>query len=145
MTRSASAPSSRGRVAGKVAVVTGGGSGIGRATALTLAREGASVVVADIDASRGRSVAAEITAAGGRALAQRVDVSVEADVVATMEAATAAFGALHVLHNNAAITDPAHQGRDGTVVDLDAAVWDGTMAVDVGGADVVLQARRAPT
>jgi NAD(P)-dependent dehydrogenase (short-subunit alcohol dehydrogenase family) len=123
-----------GRLAGKVAAVTGGGSGIGRATALTLAREGAAVVIADLDAGRASTVAAEIITAGGRALAQPADVSVEEDVIAMLDAAVSGFGALHVLHNNAAITDPAHQSRDGNVVELDAEVWDRTMAVDLRGA-----------
>ena len=65
-------------------------------------------------------MAAAINADGGRALAQRTDVSVEADVVAMIDAAVSGFGGLHVLHNNAAITDPAHQVRDTDVVNLDA-------------------------
>jgi NAD(P)-dependent dehydrogenase (short-subunit alcohol dehydrogenase family) len=122
-----------GRVAGKVAVVTGSASGIGRVTASTLAREGAAVVIADIDSDGAREVAETINAAGGRALAQRTDVCVEADVVAMIDAAVSAFGGLHVLHNNAAITDPAHQVRDTNVVNLDAEVWDRTMMIDLRG------------
>jgi NAD(P)-dependent dehydrogenase (short-subunit alcohol dehydrogenase family) len=122
-----------GRVAGKVAVVTGSASGIGRVTALTLAREGAAVVIADIDKPGAERVAAEITAAGGRALAQPTDVCVEGDVKAMIDAAVSAFGGIHVLHNNAAITDPKHQVRDTNVVNLDAEVWDRTMMIDLRG------------
>jgi NAD(P)-dependent dehydrogenase (short-subunit alcohol dehydrogenase family) len=122
-----------GRVAGKVAVVTGSASGIGRVTALTLAREGAAVVLADIDEQGAQRVANEIAADGGRALAQRTDVSVEDDVKAMVDAAVSAFGGIHVLHNNAAITDPRHQVRDTNVVGLDAEVWDRTMMIDLRG------------
>lgn len=122
------------RVAGKVAIVTGGASGIGRATAETLAREGARVVIADLDADRARGVASAITAAGGMAISVRTDVSQEADIAAMVDATVSTFGALHVLHNNAAITDPAHQSRDASLLDLDVDVWDATMAVDLRGA-----------
>jgi NAD(P)-dependent dehydrogenase (short-subunit alcohol dehydrogenase family) len=131
------APSDRrrghGRVEGKVAVVTGGASGIGRATAETLAREGAAVVIADIDGERAESVAAGINAEGGVAVAVTADVSVEADVVTMVDCAMDSFGRLDVLHNNAAITDPAHQARDASLVDLDVEVWERTLAVDLRG------------
>ncbi|HEY2301991.1 MAG TPA: SDR family oxidoreductase [Acidimicrobiales bacterium] len=122
-----------GRVGGKVAVVTGSASGIGRVTAVTLAREGAAVVIADIDEDRAGEVADEIRAEGGRALVQRTDVSVEGDVIAMIAAAVEGFGGLHILHNNAAITDPKHQVRDTNVVNLDAEVWDRTMIIDLRG------------
>jgi NAD(P)-dependent dehydrogenase (short-subunit alcohol dehydrogenase family) len=120
-----------GRVDGKVAIVTGGASGIGRVTAETLAREGAAVVIADLDADGAREVAAGIVAAGGRASAVWTDVSVEVDVAAMVAFAVATYGGLHVLFNNAAITDPAHQARDAGLLDLDVEVWDRTMAVDL--------------
>ena len=122
-----------GRVSGKVAIVTGGASGIGRITAETLAREGARIVIADLDGEKGEAVARSIAAAGGEAIAVRVDVGEEADVVAMVEAAMDAFGALHVLHNNAAITSPEHQRRDGSLLDLDVRVWDETLRVDLRG------------
>ena len=77
----------RGRVAGKVAVVTGGAGGIGAATARALAREGAAVAVVDIDGAGAERVAAEIGATGGDALAVEADLSEEAGVVARRAAA----------------------------------------------------------
>lgn len=129
----APAGSSPGRVTGKVIMVTGAASGIGRATALLLAREGASVVIADLNDQGAAEVAAEITSAGGSALGVSGDISVETDVVRMMTAAVDTFGALHGLDNNAAITAREHQLRDGDVVDMDPDVWDLSMAIDVRG------------
>ncbi len=89
-----------GRVAGKVALVTGGGSGLGRADCLALAREGATVVVTDIDLEAARQVAHEC---GGRALALEQDVACETRWAEVMAEVDARFGALHVLVNNAGI------------------------------------------
>jgi NAD(P)-dependent dehydrogenase (short-subunit alcohol dehydrogenase family) len=123
----------RGRLAGKVAIVTGAASGIGRATALLMAREGASVVVADLNGAGANAVAQEIEAAGGRAVGQAADVAEEASVVAMIEAAAKHFGGLDVLHNNAAASDPALMSRDGDVADMDIAVFDRTLAVNLRG------------
>lgn len=123
-----------GRVEGRVAIVTGGASGIGRATAETLAREGARVAIVDLDLEAGRAVAEAIGAAGGEALALRADVSVETEIREAIEAVVHRFGALHVLHNNAAITSPEHQRRDAGLLELEVEVWDRTMAVDLRGA-----------
>lgn len=122
------------RLAGKVAIVTGGASGIGRTSAATMAREGASVVVADRDGDGAEAVAAEIRAAGGRAVGQVTDVGVEDQVAAMVQRAVDEFGGLHVLHNNAALTDASAHARDHTVVDLDVEVWDRSMAVNARGA-----------
>ncbi len=124
----------RGRVAGKVAIVTGSASGIGRATAETLAREGAAVALVDLDLEGAERVAAGIHAAGGDAFAIRADVSAEAEIRAAIEATVARWGALHVLHNNAALTSPDHQRRDASLLDLEVEVWDRTLAVDLRGA-----------
>ena len=115
----------------KIAIVTGGGSGIGRATALRLASEGAAVTVADISTDAADAVAAEVEAAGGRSRAQVVDVS-DADAVAAMVADTvAAFGGLDVLHNNAAALDQNRHDQD--VVTMDLATWERVMAVNLTG------------
>jgi NAD(P)-dependent dehydrogenase (short-subunit alcohol dehydrogenase family) len=120
-----------GRVDGKVAIVTGGASGIGAASAVLLAAEGAAAVVADVDATGARDVVARIAAEGGRAIAVTTDVSDEAQVRAMVDATVAEFGTLHVLVNNAALVEPGHFARDVGVVDLDVEVWDRVMAVNV--------------
>ena len=96
------------KIAGKVALVTGAGSGIGRAIALRLARDGASVVVNDIDARHGQKVVREVQLAGGRAAFVRADVGVESDVRQMIAFAKSTFGGLDILVNNAgcAVSDP---------------------------------------
>lgn len=90
-----------GRVEGKVAIVTGGASGIGRATAQMLAREGARVVVADLAEDGGQETVARIRTAGGEAEFVRTDVAYADQVQALVNRAVERFGGLHVLHNNA--------------------------------------------
>ena len=119
------------RLVDRVAIVTGGGGGIGGATARALAREGASVLVVDIDEAAAEQVASGIDQAGGTAAAYRADVSEEADVVAAVAAATSRFGCLDVLHNNAALTESEFLTRDTAVTDLDLDVWERTMAVNL--------------
>jgi len=122
-----------GKLAGRVAIVTGAASGIGRATAFALAREGANVVVADLNAEGAKRVAGEIEAAGGSAIGQATDVSSEPSIVAMVAAAVERFGGLDILHNNAAASDPATIGADGELADLDLAVWERTLAVNLRG------------
>lgn len=119
------------RFTGKVAIVTGGGSGIGRATALLLASEGASVTVADIASDPAHAVVEAIVAAGGSARAQVVDVSDPAAVEAMVADAVAAFGGLDVLHNNAAALDQNRLDQD--VATMDLATWDRVLAVNLTG------------
>ncbi len=95
-----------GRLAGKNTVITGAGAGVGRATALRFAEEGACVAVADRDLERAKETAQLVEAAGGSAIAVAADVAVEDDVVAMIAASVAAFGSLDVLYNNAGIPTP---------------------------------------
>jgi NAD(P)-dependent dehydrogenase (short-subunit alcohol dehydrogenase family) len=120
-----------GRLEGKVAIVTGGGGGIGGATARTLAREGAVVVVIDIDGPAAARVQEEITRSGGRAVALAADLSLEAQVVAAVAEAASSFGRLDIVHNNAALTDHEFLARDTAVTELDLDVWERTMAVNL--------------
>ena len=115
--------STKGRVAGKAAIVTGGASGIGRATARILAREGAAVCIADVDADGGRQVADEIAAEGGEAIFVRTDVGVRADVIDMFERIEEAFGRVDIVHNNAI------RVRDGAATELDERDWDATLNI----------------
>jgi NAD(P)-dependent dehydrogenase (short-subunit alcohol dehydrogenase family) len=115
--------STRGRVAGKAAIVTGAASGIGRATAQVLAREGASVCIADVDAAGGRQVVDEIAASGGEAIFVRTDVGARADVIEMFERTEEAFGRVDIVHNNAIWF------RLGTATELDEKDWDGTLNI----------------
>ena len=123
----------RGKLEGRAAIVTGAASGIGRATALALAAEGARVLVADLDAAGAETVVAEITEAGGEARAQAADVADERSVSAMVAAAVDAFGRLDILHNNAAASDPAIMARDLELTEMDVDVWDQTLAVNLRG------------
>jgi NAD(P)-dependent dehydrogenase (short-subunit alcohol dehydrogenase family) len=116
-----------GRLVGKVAIVTGAGSGIGEATARLMAREGASVVVADINGTEAERVAGELASA----VAAEVDVSDEPSVLRMVETAVESFGGLDVLHNNA--TDSATNAADTDIVTLDMAVFDRLVAVNLKG------------
>ena len=89
------------RLDGKVAVITGAGTGIGRATAKLFAQEGAKVVVAEINAQSGEQTAQLITQAGGQVIAIRTDVTEPESIQATIDKAVQHYGALHILHNNA--------------------------------------------
>lgn len=115
------------RLAGKIAIITGSGSGIGHHAAKLFAAEGATIVVADWNLAAAEAVAAEIAAAGGKASAHQVDVSKEAEVAAMVEATVARHGRLDILVNNAGF------GFAGTVVNTSEADWDALMAVNVKG------------
>ncbi len=114
-----------GALSGRVALVTGGASGIGRATALLFACEGAAVVVADLDEVRAGAVVRDIESAGGRALAVLCDVSRAEDCRRAVQAALATFGRLDVLFNNAGII------RRADVLGTTEEEWDRVMAVNV--------------
>jgi len=97
------------RLAGKTVLITGGAAGIGRATALRVARDGAAVFIADTDGDAGRALVSEIEASGGRAAFARCDVTHEPDVQAVAEQVRSGFGGLHALINSAGILQGAFQ------------------------------------
>ena len=117
-----------GRLAGKWAIVTGAGSGIGRAIALAFADEDAAVLCADIDGDTAKETAALVAATGGRALAEACDVSDAAAAQRTLAKAEREFGGLDILVNNAAFFATRMP-----VGKLDEARWARTMAVNLGG------------
>jgi NAD(P)-dependent dehydrogenase (short-subunit alcohol dehydrogenase family) len=117
-----------GQVAGKVALVTGGASGIGEACCLTLAREGASVVVTDVDTSRGKAVVETIVGAGGKAIFLAQDVTDEDRWPKVIAAIEKAYGALNVLVANAGI------GIQVPIIDMTLADWRRQNAINLDGA-----------
>jgi NAD(P)-dependent dehydrogenase (short-subunit alcohol dehydrogenase family) len=128
----------RQRFTDKVAFLTGAGGGIGRAAALGFAREGASVVVADIDAQANDETARQIEAAGGQVVAVRCDVTRAENVQAAVETAVDAFGGLDVAFNNAGVeqaptrADPQSTSPTG-VADITEAEWDRVIAANLRG------------
>jgi NAD(P)-dependent dehydrogenase (short-subunit alcohol dehydrogenase family) len=115
------------RLAGKVAIVTGGGSGIGRATAELFAREGAKVVLADYKAGAGVKTVQGINAAGGEAIFVQVDVSDSAQVQRMVQIAVEVYGGIDILFNNAGVH------LSGTVLDTTEEAWNRLMSVNLTG------------
>jgi NAD(P)-dependent dehydrogenase (short-subunit alcohol dehydrogenase family) len=113
------------RLAGKAALITGGASGIGRATAFLFAREGAAISIVDLDESGGQGVAQDIIDSGGRAIFVRCDVTEAVDCQRAVEETIAQLGRLDILFNNAGIIWRA------TVLETTEAEWDRVMAVNV--------------
>jgi NAD(P)-dependent dehydrogenase (short-subunit alcohol dehydrogenase family) len=118
-----------GRLAGKVALITGGASGMGLIAAQLFASEGAKVVLTDVSDEPGEQVAERIRATGGDAIYVRADVSREADAEAMIARAVESYGGLTVLYNNAGVM----LGDDGSVHSTAESVWDTTLAVNVMG------------
>jgi NAD(P)-dependent dehydrogenase (short-subunit alcohol dehydrogenase family) len=113
----------------KVALITGGGSGIGREAALLFAREGARIVVADVNEAGGADTVAQIEAVGGAAVFTRTDVSRAADAKQMVDVAEERFGRLDVLFNNAGVMLSA----DDDAVSTEEDVWELTMAINARG------------
>jgi NAD(P)-dependent dehydrogenase (short-subunit alcohol dehydrogenase family) len=113
---------------GKVAIVTGASAGIGKATAIALAAEGASVVVADVDDERGNAVAAEINDKGGAALFVHTDVSDDAQVQAMVATTVERFGGLDMAFNNAGI-----EGVQAPTHECSPENWQRTLAINLTG------------
>jgi NAD(P)-dependent dehydrogenase (short-subunit alcohol dehydrogenase family) len=118
-----------GRLDGKVVLITGAGSGMGKVASLAFAREGARIVAAELAEAAGQGTVTQVRAAGGEAVFARADVSKEADVAAAVRTGEKAFGRIDVLYNNAGIF-PA---KDGAVTDLEESVWDLVMNVNLKG------------
>jgi NAD(P)-dependent dehydrogenase (short-subunit alcohol dehydrogenase family) len=114
-----------GRVEGKVAIVTGAASGIGRATSIALGREGARVALADIDEDGGSTASADVEAAGGAALFQRTDVGSTTDVRDLVAATVGRFGRLDILVNNAGVA------IGGSVTDISEEDWNRVLDVNL--------------
>jgi NAD(P)-dependent dehydrogenase (short-subunit alcohol dehydrogenase family) len=117
------------RLANKVALITGGGSGIGRESALLFAAQGAAVLIADISDAAGAEVVAAIRAEGGQAAYVHADVSKTVDCEVMVRTAEETFGKLNVLFNNAGIM----HSRDDDAINTEEDVWDLTMAINLKG------------
>jgi NAD(P)-dependent dehydrogenase (short-subunit alcohol dehydrogenase family) len=117
------------RLEGKVALITGGGSGMGMVASQLFASEGANVVLTDVVDQAGEAVATGIVDSGGEAMFVHADVSKEADAKSMVDATIERFGRLDVLYNNAGVM----LGTDGSVATTDESVWDTTLAINVKG------------
>jgi NAD(P)-dependent dehydrogenase (short-subunit alcohol dehydrogenase family) len=116
------------RLGGKVALITGSGMGMGREAAVLFAEEGARIVVCDINRAAAEETVERVRKAGGQAVAAVGDVAVEADVRRMVEEGVRAFGALHVLYNNAGVL---WKDRDRSVLETDEQWWDRVMAINL--------------
>jgi NAD(P)-dependent dehydrogenase (short-subunit alcohol dehydrogenase family) len=117
------------RLADKVSIITGAGSGMGRVAALMFAKEGSKVVVAEFSDAAGEETVAQVQAAGGEAMFVKTNVADEASVRAMVEATIERFGRVDVLYNNAGIMPE----EDHSVIDTSVDAWDRVMAVNVRG------------
>lgn len=123
-----------GKLAGKVAIVTGGGNGLGAECARVLALHGARVAVTDINLGAAQDVAAAIVAQGGQALAVQTDVSSEEDIKVMVATVSAQWSRIDVLINNAAALDTKTRHADRDVCNVDIEAWDRSMDVNARGA-----------
>ena len=116
------------RLENKITLITGAGMGMGREAALLFAREGARVVVADLNGQAAAETVDQVKRAGGEALATVGDVAVEAEVKRMVEEGVRRFGALHVLYNNAGVL---WKDRDRSVLETDGEQWDRVMGINL--------------
>ena len=116
------------RLKNKVALITGAGMGMGREASVLFAAEGARIVVCDINEQAARETVALVEKANGKAIAVAGDVAVEADVKRMVEEGVRAFGALHVLYNNAGVL---WKDKDRSVLETDGAQWDRVMGINL--------------
>ena len=123
-------------LADRVAIVTGSAKGMGRAIALKFAREGCSVVVADLDLHGAENVAKEITALGGKAAAQKVDITKQSEVDALAAQTMQQFGRIDILVNNAGVVS----GSEGTIDTVTEELWNKVLDVNLKGAFLVSKA-----
>ena len=119
-----------GRLQGKVAIVTGGGGGIGSAVVRRMVSEGAKVAVADVFMDSAKAAAEPL---GDAALAVQFDALVPASIEAMVEATVSHFGRLDILHNNAAMTDPAKHPLDTDAVTIPIDIWDEILDINLRG------------
>jgi NAD(P)-dependent dehydrogenase (short-subunit alcohol dehydrogenase family) len=122
-----------GKLSGKVAIITGAGSGIGAATAKVLAAHGARIMAVGRHIETVQSVAEEIRSAGGEATAVAADMADEAQIAAMTRRTLEVFGRIDVLHNNAALTDLATMAADGAITNMETSVWDRILTVNLRG------------
>ncbi|MBF8297017.1 MAG: 3-oxoacyl-(acyl-carrier-protein) reductase [Bacteroidetes bacterium] len=115
------------RLQNKTAIITGAGQGIGKATALLFAREGANVVVVDINETAALQVASELVKQGGKAVGVKTNVAVLAEAETAVNKAIQTFGAVHILINNAGIT------RDATLAKMTEEQFDQVVSVNLRG------------
>lgn len=121
------------RLSGEVAVVTGGGGGLGRAIARRLASDGAAVAILDIDANAGQTTALEVNNRGGKGLSIECDVTQRSQVRAAIEGVVGAWGKISVLVNNAGI------GMRAPFLEMSDSTWEAVLAVNLTGAFIVAQ------
>ena len=121
------------KLASMVAIVTGSAAGIGRASAVRLAKEGASVVVADINPEGSAETVGMIESAGGTGISVPTDIGEPDQILALIEGTVEHFGTLDILHNNAADTSSQGVGRDKDLLTITSDLWDRTLAVNLRG------------